>query len=457
MNGYNATVFAYGATGAGKTYTMLGNDDNPGIIFLTLRELFRSILLYQNRNYIIKLWYIEIYNENIRDLLANNNENLELREDPNKGIIINNVTEIITNSSEDILNLLKMGNKNRTTEETNANEASSRSHAILNIMVSYKEKDLNENKEIKYAKLNLIDLAGSERASVTKNKGMRLIEGANINKSLLTLGNCINALSEKSEKGSKIYIPYRDSKLTRLLKDSLGGNSRTIMIANISPFIYNFDDTYNTLKYAERAKCIKTKVKLNIIEKNQVDNYLDTIKNLQNKIIFLQNQLNYKNINQYNSNRFERMHSSSPKQICSEKKEKRKFYFDDNFLNFNEIDKLAGVEAKNIKENDNNKKNKYRFRKKSKEQREQRKKGENDFLIDDDLDEFLVEKDKRISLIIEDYIQQSEAEIQLKQKIINIQYNMILLYNKLLKNNTHIFFINNDFSPFLNCSSYKRK
>ena len=434
LNGYNATVFAYGATGAGKTYTMLGNDDNPGIMILTLRELFRSILLYQNRNYIIKLWYIEIYNENIRDLLANNNENLELREDPNKGIIINNVTEIITNSSEDILNLLKMGNKNRTTEETNANEASSRSHAILNIMVSYKEKDLNENKEIKYAKLNLIDLAGSERASVTKNKGMRLIEGANINKSLLTLGNCINALSEKSEKGSKIYIPYRDSKLTRLLKDSLGGNSRTIMIANISPFIYNFDDTYNTLKYAERAKCIKTKVKLNILEKNQVDNYLDTIKNLQNKIIFLQNQLNYKNINQYNSNRFERMHSSSPKQICSEKKEKRKFYFDDNFLNFNEIDKLAGVEAKNIKENDNNKKNKYRFRKKSKEQREQRTKGENDFLIDDDLDEFLVEKDKRISLIIEDYIQQSEAEIQLKQKIINIQYNMILLYNKLKEN-----------------------
>ena len=434
LNGYNATVFAYGATGAGKTYTMLGNDDNPGIMILTLKELFRSILLYQNRNYIIKLWYIEIYNENIRDLLVNNNENLELREDPNKGIIINNVTEIITNSSEDILNLLKMGNKNRTTEETNANETSSRSHAILNIMVSYKEKGLNENKEIKYAKLNLIDLAGSERASVTKNKGMRLIEGANINKSLLTLGNCINALSEKSEKGSKIYIPYRDSKLTRLLKDSLGGNSRTIMIANISPFIYNFDDTYNTLKYAERAKCIKTKVKLNILEKNQVNNYLDTIKNLQNKIAILQNQLNYKNIDQYNLNKIERMHSSSPKQIYSEKREKSKLYFDDNFLNFNEIDKLAGIETINIRDNENNKKQKYRFRKKSKEQREQRKKGENDFLIDDDLDEFLVEKDKKLSLIIEDYIQQSEAEIQLKQKIINIQYNMILLYNKLKEN-----------------------
>ena len=434
LNGYNATVFAYGATGAGKTYTMLGNDDNPGIMVLTLRELFRSILLYQNRNYIIKLWYIEIYNENIRDLLVNNNENLELREDPNKGIIINNVTEIITNSSEDILNLLKMGNKNRTTEETNANETSSRSHAILNIMVSYKDKNINENKEIKYAKLNLIDLAGSERASVTKNKGLRLIEGANINKSLLTLGNCINALSEKNEKGNKIYIPYRDSKLTRLLKDSLGGNSRTIMIANISPFIYNFDDTYNTLKYAERAKCIKTKVKLNILEKNQVNNYLDTIKDLQNKIVFLQNQLNYKNINNYNLSKNKRMRSSSPKQIYSEKREKCKFYFDDNFLNFNEIDKLAGIETRNIKDNESNKKNKYRFRKKSKEQREKRKKYENDILIDDDLDEFLVEKDKKLSLIIEDYIQQSEAEIQLKQKIINIQYNMILLYNKIKEN-----------------------
>ena len=190
-NGFNATVFAYGATGAGKTYTMLGNEENPGIMSLTLNELFNKIKSYPEREYTVKLWYLEIYNENIRDLLVNNSDNLELREDPNKGLIVNGITEIIPKSSEHILNILKKGNKNRTTESTNANETSSRSHAILQIMVSYKEKSSGVNYEIKYGKLNLIDLAGSERASMTKNKGVRLFEGANINKSLLTLGNWI--------------------------------------------------------------------------------------------------------------------------------------------------------------------------------------------------------------------------------------------------------------------------
>ena len=260
VNGYNATVFAYGATGAGKTYTMLGNDENPGIMIYTLKELFKEIKSYPKREFKIKLWYLEIYNENIKDLLINNSENLELREDPIKGLIINGITEKETNSSEDILSLLKKGNKNRTTEETDSNETSSRSHAILQILVSYREKEnkinnintininnININNDIKFGKLSLIDLAGSERARISRSNGMRLIEGGNINKSLLVLGNCINALHELNIKGSKLHIPYRDSKLTRLLKDSLGGNSRTVMIANVSPFIYNFDDTYNTL------------------------------------------------------------------------------------------------------------------------------------------------------------------------------------------------------------------
>ena len=459
VNGYNATVFAYGATGAGKTYTMLGEDENPGIMVLTLKELYKKILLYQNRDYSIKLWYIEIYNEKIKDLLVNNNDNLELREDPNRGIIINNVTELITNSSEDILNLLKTGNKNRTTEETNANETSSRSHAILQIVVSYKEKNANYNKnsEIKYGKLNLIDLAGSERASVTKNKGIRLIEGANINKSLLTLGNCINALSGKSEKGSKIYVPYRDSKLTRLLKDSLGGNSRTVMIANISPFIYNFDDTYNTLRYAERAKCIKTKVKLNVLEKNQVTNYFDMIQKLKNKINILQNQLNSnnnednikpnnqnKNSNKKTLTKYKRLRSSSPNQIFSDIRKKNNF-IDDNFLNMIDINQKTSLEANNNIKDENSKKQKYKFRKKSQDPISDDKStnnkennnnniAANDFIIDEDLDEFLIEKDKKLSLIIEDFVQQSEAEIQLKQKIINIQYNMLLLYNHLKEN-----------------------
>ena len=295
VNGYNATVFAYGATGAGKTYTMLGNDENPGIMSLTLKDLFNKIKKYCEREYTVKLWYLEIYNENIRDLLVNNSENLELREDPNKGLIVNNITEMIPKNSEHILNILKKGNKNRTTEATNANETSSRSHAILQIMVSYKEKASGINYEIKYGKLSLIDLAGSERASVTKNKGVRLFEGANINKSLLTLGNCINALCEANEKGTKNYVPYRDSKLTRLLKDSLGGNSRTVMIANVSPFIYSFDDTYNTLKYADRAKHIKTNLKRNVLNAQyHITNYLNVIKNLQNRVFELESQINIK-------------------------------------------------------------------------------------------------------------------------------------------------------------------
>ena len=307
VNGYNSTVFAYGATGAGKTYTMLGNDENPGIMIYTLKELFKEIKSYPKREFKIKLWYLEIYNENIKDLLINNSENLELREDPIKGLIINGITEKETNSSEDILSLLKKGNKNRTIEETDSNETSSRSHAILQILVSYREKEnkinnintinisnININNDIKFGKLSLIDLAGSERVSISGSKGMRLIEGGNINRSLLVLGNCINALCESNIKGNKPHIPYRDSKLTRLLKDSLGGNSRTVMIANVSPFIYNFYDTYNTLKYAERAKYIKNKINKNIINYNSQylrNNYLNVIRKLHGKIYDLENRL----------------------------------------------------------------------------------------------------------------------------------------------------------------------
>jgi kinesin family protein 18/19 len=292
VNGFNATVFAYGATGAGKTYTMLGNEENPGIMPLTLKELFNKINYYSNREYTVKLWYLEIYNENIRDLLSNNDNYLDLREDPNKGIIVSGITELNASSSEKILNILKKGNKNRTTEATNANETSSRSHAILQILVSYKDKNSGIDYEIKYGKLSLIDLAGSERASVTQNRGIRLIEGANINRSLLTLGNCINALCEANEKGIKTYVPYRDSKLTRLLKDSLGGNARTVMIANVSPSINCFDDTYNTLNYANRAKKIKTNVKRNVLNAQyHITNYVNIIKNLQNRILDLENQI----------------------------------------------------------------------------------------------------------------------------------------------------------------------
>ena len=304
VNGYNATVFAYGATGAGKTYTMLGNDSNPGIMPLTLRELFNKVNLLSDREYKLKFWYLEIYNENIRDLLKfvnKNNNNLEntsneyldLREDPERGIVVSGITEINVTNSSDMLKILKRGNRNRTQEATGANETSSRSHAILQVSIEYKDKNSGIDIEIKFSKLSLIDLAGSERASATQNRGIRLIEGANINRSLLTLGNCINALCDASMKGNKKpYIPYRDSKLTRLLKDSLGGNARTVMIANVSPSINTFDDTYNTLKYANRAKNIKTFVTRNVLNAQyHISNYVNIINNLKEEVSQLRQQL----------------------------------------------------------------------------------------------------------------------------------------------------------------------
>ena len=304
VNGYNATVFAYGATGAGKTYTMLGNDNNPGIMPLTLRELFNKVNLLSDREYKLKFWYLEIYNENIRDLLKfvnKNNNNLEntsneyldLREDPERGIVVSGITEINVTNSSDMLKILKRGNRNRTQEATGANETSSRSHAILQVSIEYKDKNSGIDIEIKFSKLSLIDLAGSERASATQNRGIRLIEGANINRSLLTLGNCINALCDASMKGNKKpYIPYRDSKLTRLLKDSLGGNARTVMIANVSPSINTFDDTYNTLKYANRAKNIKTFVTRNVLNAQyHISNYVNIINNLKEEVSQLRQQL----------------------------------------------------------------------------------------------------------------------------------------------------------------------
>ena len=301
VNGYNATVFAYGATGAGKTYTMLGTELNPGIMVLTLEELFDKVNSFYDRDYKLKFWLLEIYNENIRDLLKNNgknslentnNEYLDLREDPEKGIVVSGITEISVTNSNEMLKILKRGNRNRTQEATGANETSSRSHAILQVSIEYKEKNSGIDFQIHFSKLSLIDLAGSERAAATNNKGIRLIEGANINRSLLTLGNCINALCEANLRGKKIHIPYRDSKLTRLLKDSLGGNARTVMIANVSPSINTFDDTYNTLKYANRAKNIKTSVTRNVLNAQyHISNYENIINTLKEENERLKNEL----------------------------------------------------------------------------------------------------------------------------------------------------------------------
>ena len=292
-DGYNATVFAYGATGAGKTHTMLGKPSNHGIFGNSFEELFRNINEQsKDKDFKVKMSFIEIYNEAIFDLLMPSDKGLELREDATKGIHVAGISEIKAGSTSEVLELLYLGNQNRSTEPTDANEESSRSHAILLVTVEHKEKESGPDAEVKVGKFSLIDLAGSERAANTNNSGIRLVEGANINRSLLALGNCITLLFQNSEKKTKSYIPYRDSKLTRLLKDSLGGNSRTVMIANISPANNSYDETSNTLKYASRAKNIKTDVKRNVLSVSlNASKYQSIISNLKKQVSDLKDEL----------------------------------------------------------------------------------------------------------------------------------------------------------------------
>ncbi|XP_009304780.1 kinesin-like protein KIF19 [Danio rerio] len=263
--GYNATVFAYGPTGAGKTHTMLGLDSEPGIYIRTLNDLFRAIEdSTEDLDCSVYMSYIEIYNEMIRDLLNPSSGYLELREDGKGEIRIAGITEFSTCNAKEIMALLTKGNKQRTQESTAANKTSSRSHAILQVTVKQKSRVKDINEEVRVGKLFMVDLAGTERASQTQNRGKRMKEGAHINRSLLALANCINALSEKGGKGAQ-FVNYRDSKLTRLLKDALGGNSRTVMITHISPASSNFEESRNTLVYADKAKNIRTKVKRNLM------------------------------------------------------------------------------------------------------------------------------------------------------------------------------------------------
>ncbi|CAO2165467.1 unnamed protein product [Urochloa humidicola] len=252
LQGRNGTVFCYGATGAGKTYTMLGTMENPGVMVLAIKDLFSKVRQRSHDgNHSIQLSYLEIYNETVRDLLSPGRP-LHLREDK-QGIIAAGLTQYRAYSTEEVMKLLQQGNKNRTTEPTRVNETSSRSHAILQVVVEYKYMD-GVNIVTRVGKLSLIDLAGSERALATDQRTLRSIEGANINRSLLALSSCINALVE-----GKKHIPYRNSKLTQLLKDSLGGSCNTVMIANISPSSLSFGETQNTIHWADRAKEIKTK------------------------------------------------------------------------------------------------------------------------------------------------------------------------------------------------------
>uniref|UniRef100_A0A8B9IDJ1 Kinesin-like protein n=1 Tax=Anser cygnoides TaxID=8845 RepID=A0A8B9IDJ1_ANSCY len=259
LSGSNATVFAYGPTGCGKTHTMLGSDGEPGVCARALGDLFQAIEdAGGDTEYEVSMSYLEIYNETLRDLLNPSLGYLELREDARGTIQVAGLTEVSATSAEEVVRLLARGNRRRRQEPTAANGTSSRSHAVLQVTVRQRHRGT----ALRRGRLLMIDLAGSERAAQTQNRGQRMKEGAHINRSLLALGNCIEALS--SARGSK-YINYRDSKLTRLLKDSLGGKSRTVMIAHISPASTAFEESRSTLAYAARAKSIRTKVRHNLL------------------------------------------------------------------------------------------------------------------------------------------------------------------------------------------------
>lgn len=269
LDGYNATVFAYGATGCGKTHTITGTLQQPGIIFLTMQELFERISdRVEEKVTEISLSYLEIYNETIRDLLVpgGGKAGLMLREDANQAVSVAGLSSHHPQNVQEVMDMIVRGNEYRTISPTEANATSSRSHAVLQINVSQKDRNADVNEPHTMATLSIIDLAGSERASATKNRGDRLMEGANINKSLLALGSCINALCDPRKKN---HVPYRNSKLTRLLKFSLGGNCRTVMIVCVSPSSQHFDETQNTLRYANRAKNIQTKVTRNVYNVNR--------------------------------------------------------------------------------------------------------------------------------------------------------------------------------------------
>ncbi|XP_040570892.1 kinesin-like protein KIF19 isoform X2 [Lepeophtheirus salmonis] len=286
LKGYTATAFAYGATGGGKTYTMVGNDQNPGCMVRAMDDLFNTLQKEKNLAYKVSMSYLEIYNENIRDLLQPKSDRLELRDDHkgNQPHVIG-LSEIFTESTEEVMKLLGKGNKQRTEKATAANKYSSRSHAILIVnvkqTVKLPEGEVSGAQRSKYGKLYMIDLAGSEKASNTKNEGERLREGAHINQALLALSNCINALAENKKK----FVNFRDSKLTRLLKESLSGNCFTVMIAHVSPCDKHREETKNTLVYADRAKTITNKVRRNVLDVSyHVSQYQDLISELRSEI-----------------------------------------------------------------------------------------------------------------------------------------------------------------------------
>ncbi|KUF98933.1 Tyrosine--tRNA ligase [Phytophthora nicotianae] len=285
LGGINGTIFAYGQTSSGKTYTMQGDGGmpfepeaescRPGILQLAVEDIFSYIESCVDRDFLLRVSFLEIYNEVVKDLLnpKDKGANLKLREDPRKGVYVECKEEIITNY-EDIVTLLQTGNQNRTTGQTAMNDKSSRSHSVFRIVIESKQKaesrrhsEEDVNGAVLVASLNLVDLAGSESLRYTGAEGIRQREAGNINKSLLTLSRVINSLASSGGGGQN--APFRDSKLTRLLQNSLGGNTRTLIICCVTPSDRFIEETKSTLQFAARAKDIQTSATVNEVLDDQ--------------------------------------------------------------------------------------------------------------------------------------------------------------------------------------------
>jgi len=286
MDGYNGTIFAYGQTGTGKTHTMVGPDGNEeqyGVIPRTFHHIFRNINSTPNKKFLVRASYLEIYNEEIRDLLSKTPKaKLELKDHPDGGVMVKDLSNLVVKDANGLRQVMDTGIKNRSVASTLMNSESSRSHSIFTITIETAEKFENDDKDhIRVGKMNMVDLAGSERQSKTGATGETLKEATKINMSLSALGNVISALVDSKTN----FIPYRDSKLTRLLQDSLGGNTKTVMCACVGPVDYNYDETLSTLRYAYRAKNIKNKPRINEDPKDaMIREFQDEITRLKMKL-----------------------------------------------------------------------------------------------------------------------------------------------------------------------------
>ena len=282
--GFNGTVFAYGQTSSGKTFTMMGPPELPGIIPFTFSGIFKHIEQSNNCEFVLRLSYMEIYNETIMDLLSPSNINLSIRESDQRIPYVLNLTETHITDFQSIDLCLYNGEKNRHMGRTNMNERSSRSHTLLRLILESKQVDEGT---IKVSHLNLVDLAGSERASATTGDGLRFKEGTFINRSLLTLGTVIRRLSEAKQDS---HIPYRDSKLTRILESSLGGNAKTVIICTVTTA--SVEETHSTLRFASRAKSVENHAIVNeYSDDSDVDTMLKRLKKLEKENLDLKKRI----------------------------------------------------------------------------------------------------------------------------------------------------------------------